>query len=157
MYACLHDTMTKVYAKAGVAEVADYQSWTNIAKRPYQSATHGSRYVNNYADATGAPAYTKFEQAGEMPEGAVLAKDSFVVDSSGNAQLGPLFVMEKMADGWNETTRDWRYTIIQPDGSVGGVTGGEGMDMEFCAACHNSVAPEQDSIMLLPEDARRGF
>lgn len=157
VYACLQDSLAKSYAKAGVAEVAGYQSWANIAKHPYQSATHGSRYVNNYADATGAPAYKKFEQAGEMPKGAVLAKDSFVVHTNGKVQAGPLFAMEKMADGWNEATRDWRYTIIQPDGSVGGVTGGKGMDMQFCADCHNSVAPDLDSIMLLPEDARRRF
>lgn len=157
VYACLRDSLAQSYAKAGVAAVAGYQSWANIAKHPYQSATHGNRYVNNYADATAAPAYKKFEQAGEMPKGSVLAKDSFVVETNGKVQVGPLFVMEKMDDGWNEASRDWRYIIIQPDGLVGGTTGHKGMDMQFCADCHNSVTPDLDSIMLLPENARRRF
>ena len=29
------------------------------------------------------------------------------------------------------------------------------MSMKFCAECHASVAPEQDHIMLLPEDVRK--
>jgi hypothetical protein len=55
-YRCIHGEMDADYAKAGIAAVADYQKWVNLAVAPYQSATHGSRYVNNYVNATGAEA-----------------------------------------------------------------------------------------------------
>ncbi|MBT6094943.1 MAG: hypothetical protein HOH04_08675 [Rhodospirillaceae bacterium] len=147
--------MAKAYGKAGVAEVKGYQSWVNIANAPYQSGTHGNRFVNNYADSHGDYRYKKFEKAGTMPLGSVLAKDSFVVQSNGKVAIGPLFIMEKMASGWNKATGDWRYSMVMPNGKVAGATKSKGMSMKFCAECHESVAPDQDYIMLLPDENRK--
>ncbi len=147
--------MAKAYGKAGVAQIKGYQSWTNVANAPYQSGTHGNRFVNNYADSHGDYRYKKFEKAGTMPLGSVLAKDSFVVQSSGKVAIGPMFIMEKMAAGWNKATGDWRYSMVMPNGKVAGATKSKGMSMKFCAECHESVAPDQDYIMLLPEENRK--
>jgi hypothetical protein len=154
VYNCLKDEMAKAYAKAGVSQVKDYQSWLNVASAPYQSGTHGNRYVNNYADSHGDYRYKKFEKAGVMPLGSVLAKDSFVVRPDGKVAVGPLFIMEKMVKGWRKSTGDWKYSMIMPNGKVAGATGSKGMSMKFCAECHESVAPDQDYIMLLPEENR---
>jgi hypothetical protein len=90
-----------------------------------------------------------------MPVGAVLAKDSFAVKANGRVSAGPLFLMEKMNLGFNAGTGNWRYTMIMPNGSVFGTTGGAGGDkMQFCAECHLSVAPDVDSMMFLPEAYR---
>ena len=131
-----------------------YRGWRRYNKTPYRSATHGQRFVNNYGNMA-ANAYGKHEKAGEMPVGAVLAKDSFAVTARGDVFLGPLFVMEKMNAGFNPKSGDWRYTMIMPDGSLFGTTKGEGdRRVEFCITCHLSVAAEQDHLFFVPKDYR---
>jgi hypothetical protein len=48
--------MAAACGKAGLAQVQGYQQWTNVAAVRFLSATHGSRYVDNYANATALPA-----------------------------------------------------------------------------------------------------
>ena len=120
---------------------------------PYLSATHGRRFVNNYANAA-AGDYGKFEDAGAMPQGAVIAKDSLMVTDDGTMAAGPMFIMEKMASGFNYVSGDWRYTMIMPDGSVFGVTKGENAErVAFCIGCH--LARERfDHLYFLPKAFR---
>lgn len=152
-YACVQAAMAEGYAKSGHHWASAYSSWKNYAARPYVSDTHGARFVNNYANARGAANYGLFEDAGPAPEGTVLAKDSFTV-KGGRVAAGPLFLMEKMAAGFDADTRDWRYTLILPSGKVVGSTGGAGAGkVAFCAECHLSVE-EQDSRFFLDESYR---
>ena len=152
-YACVQAAMTEGYAKSGHRWAMAYPSWKNHAARPYVSDTHGARFVNNYANERGAANYGLFEDAGPAPEGTVLAKDSFTV-KGGRVAAGPLFLMEKMAAGFDADTRDWRYTLILPSGKVVGSTGGAGTGkVAFCAECHLSVE-EQDSRFFLDEAYR---
>lgn len=152
-YACVQAAMTEGYAKSGHRWAMAYPSWKNHAARPYVSDTHGARFVNNYANERGAANYGLFEDAEPAPEGTVLAKDSFTV-KGGRVAAGPLFLMEKMAAGFDADTRDWRYTLILPSGKVVGSTGGAGAGkVAFCAECHLSVE-EQDSRFFLDEAYR---
>jgi LysM repeat protein len=138
---------------AGVAR--SYQGWTRVNTAPYVSATHGSRYVNNYPGPDAVDAYLQFEDVGAMPAGGRIAKDSFTVSPDGRVGVGPLFTMEKMPEGFNEASADWRYAMIMPDGSLFGVTGGQGSEnVQFCAECHAIVADDQDSLYFLPEEFR---
>ena len=147
--------MKAAYAKAGVKVAAGYTGWANFATGPYQSATHGSRYVNNYASKEGAFRYGKYEDVGWMPRGSVLAKDSFVVNANGTLAVGPLFLMEKMERGFHAASYDWRYTMIMPDGSVFGTTKGKNSArVQFCIDCHEAVAEDQDSLFFLPDEFR---
>ena len=85
--------------------------------------------------------------------GALLAKDSFTVSGDGKMVVGPLFLMQKMPARFNKTRLDWKYSMIKPDGKVFGATGGKNSAaMNFCYECHNAVAPDQDAVMLLPEE-----
>jgi LysM repeat protein len=139
-----------------IAAVArSYQVWTQVNTAPYVSATHGSRYVNNYPGPDAVQAYLEFEEIGAMPVGGRIAKDSFTVSPDGQVGVGPLFIMEKMPEGFNAASDDWRYAMIMPDGSLFGVTGGQGSEqVEFCAGCHAIVADDQDSLYFLPEEFR---
>ncbi len=157
VYNCLQPELKKAYSKAGLAQVKGYTGWVKINQVPYQSATHGARYVNNYADKRGAQHYMRFEKAGTFHVGSVLAKDSFVVKPNGKVSMGPLFVMEKMGKGFNKEFGDWRYTMILPNGKVAGTTKGKGMNMKFCAECHAGVAPDQDHVLLVPDEYRMKF
>jgi hypothetical protein len=153
-YDCLLGELKAAYAKSGNDIAVSYADWPRYSKQAYQSGTHGGRYVQNYANAV-ARAYGAFENAGSMPAGAVLAKDSFAVKPNGRISAGPLFLMEKMNAGFNADTGNWRYTMIMPNGSVFGTTGGAGgAKMQFCADCHLSVAPDVDSMMFMPEEYR---
>ncbi len=146
--------MQAAYAKSNNPVAASYASYKAYSQHAYVSATHGERYVENYGNKVAAP-YGKYENAGKMPVGSKLAKPSFSVKGNGSAAVGPLFVMEKMQPGFHADSEDWRYTMIMPNGSIAGTTGGKGSkNVQFCIGCHLSVTPEQDSIMLLPEELR---
>jgi len=158
-YDCIHPMMQAGYARADLASAggeniaADYAGWERASSAPYQAFTHGGRYVSNYVNAVGAESYRTWEEGGPAPVGTVLAKDSFAVMASGTVAAGPLFVMEKMAQGFNADSGDWRYGMVMPGGDVVGVTGGKGAEqVAFCIDCH--LAAERDSMFFLPEEFR---
>ncbi len=152
-YDCLLAELKAAYAKSDNDIALSYAAWTRYSKQAYQSGTHGNRYVQNYANAK-ARTYGAFEKAGVMPAGGAIAKDSFAVMPDGRVAVGPLFLMEKMNAGFNPNSEDWRYTMIMPNGSVFGATGGKGgAKMQFCADCHMSVS-EVDSMLFMPDEYR---
>ncbi len=154
-YGCLSNEMQAGYDKSGNKYAAAYSKWTIYNTRPYTSATHGGRFVNNFASAK-ARNYGRYEKAGKMPPGAILAKDSFQVRPDGRTAAGPLFLMEKMHAGFSKASADWRYTLIMANGQTIGATNGKGSaNVKFCAECHISVAEDQDSMLFLPEEVRR--
>ncbi len=115
--------------------------------------THGQRYVNNYANRL-ARDYGRFEDAGRLPVGAVIAKDSIAITAAGEVFPGPLFIMEKMPEGFSNASGDWRYTMVMPDGSLLGVTKGEGAQrVEFCIGCH--LAREANDHLYFPPNEFR--
>ena len=152
-YQRLVNDMAKGYAISGNPTAKSYRRWKRYNTAPYLSSTHGRRFVNNYANAA-ASAYGKYEQAGTLPKGAILAKDSIMVTADGSIAAGPMFIMEKMAPGFNYVSGDWRYTMIMPDGSFFGVTKGENSErVGFCIGCH--LARERfDHLYFLPEAFR---
>lgn len=153
IYERIRDEMVSGYRLSRDPVADRYYAWRRYNRVPYLSATHGERYINNYANAS-AGAYG---QGAPMPVGAVLAKDSFTVTGQGDVFTGPLFVMEKMPRGFSAETVDWRYTMIMPDGSLFGTTGGEGGDrVAFCASCH-TMADAVDQLFFVPERYRARF
>ena len=146
--------MVAGYRLSGVPAAAEYHKWKRYNTAPYRSSTHGNWYINNYANRIGR-AYGKYQDAGVMPLGAVLAKDSFAVAADGAMRVGPLFLMEKMEAGFNPDTGDWRYTMIMPDGSVYGVTKGENSaNVRFCVPCHAAVGDNRDHLYFPPRGVR---
>ena len=145
--------MKAAYAKSDKATASIYAGWKRYSSNAYVSATHGGRYVMNYADERSS-SYGTYERGGAMPVGAQLAKDSFAVKANGAVSVGPLFLMEKMQKGFNKASDDWRYTMVMPNGSVFGTTKGAGADkVEFCIGCHQAGA-ERDSMLFVPEEYR---
>jgi hypothetical protein len=127
--------MVKSYGKSDNTVALEFASYRLYSNQPYVSDTHGGRLVMNYANETGK-AYGAYENAGTFPSGSKLAKPSFMVKGNGRAALGPLFIMEKMAAGFNADSDDWRYVMIMPNGSIFGTTNGKGSDkVEFCIGC----------------------
>jgi class 3 adenylate cyclase len=157
IYDRILDAMVAGYVKSKNPTAAAYRTWRRYNTAPYLSATHGKRYVNNYANDV-AKAYGRFEEAGTLPVGSVLAKDSFEVTERGDVVTGPLALMEKMPAGFNPEGRDWRYTTIMPDGSLFGTTNGENAGrVEFCVECHIAAGDEQDHLFFIPSERRVRF
>ncbi len=157
IYNRILDDMVAGYRLSGLPDVDRYRTWRRYNTVPYRSAQHGERFVNNYANAA-AKSYRHFEASGEMPAGSVLVKDSFAVTKRGDVFSGPLFVMEKMPQGFNLASRDWRYTMIMPDGSLFGTTSGEGSErVGFCVTCHKLAGDRNDHLFFIPERYRVRF
>jgi hypothetical protein len=153
IYDRIRDDMVAAYRLSRDPSAMRFEKWRRYNHAPYLSATHGDRYINNYANSE-AKTYGQ-RGTGPMPAGAVLAKDSFTVTRQGDVFTGPLFLMEKMPPGFSAATRDWRYTMIMPDGSLFGTTNGEGSErVEFCATCHATAA---DHLFFVPEKYRVRF
>lgn len=149
IYQDLVDQLAAGYATSGRPTAQDYRAWRRYNTAPYLSATHGNLYINNYVNEAGR-AYGRFEDAGTLPVGAIIAKDSFIVERSGEVRPGPLFVMEKMPKGFNYVSGDWRYIQINPDGEFFGETHGEGDErVAFCIGCHLAVE-QQDHLFFIP-------
>ncbi len=153
IYDKLKEMMASGYGLSQIALVDGYQSWTRYNSAPYLSATHGQRFVNNYANATGKT-YGSLKAGEQLPAGTVLAKDSVTVKDDGKFYPGALFIMEKLNAGTNPDTADWRYMVINPDGSLAGDTTGDGPELvKYCHDCHIGMA-EMDYIFYVPDDYR---
>jgi hypothetical protein len=153
IYRGLIDDLVAGYAAAEHPAATDYRNWPRYNTAPYLSVTHGNVYINNYANAA-AEAYGRFEDAGRLPVGAMVAKDSFIAERSGEIRPGPLFLMEKMGERFNYVSGDWRYTMIMPDGVLFGETLGDDAErVEYCIGCHLAVE-SQDHLFFVPSQFR---
>ena len=152
IYRRILDRMIAEYQLSGNPYVRPYRTWRRYNSAPYLSAAHGNRYLNNYANTRARP-YGQFERGGPMPAGAVIVKDSFTVTEKGDVYTGALSIMEKMQPGFNLNSGDWRFTMIMPDGSVLGTTGGDDSErVEFCASCHRKA--HRDYLLFMPQHYR---
>jgi len=154
IYQRVAEQMARGYQVSHRTEADAYVKWTRYNHAPFISATHGARYVSTYANAT-AKAFGKYEEAGTLPVGSIIAKDSFTATDDGQLHAGPLFTMEKMPAGFNPASGDWKYAMIMPDGSFFGETNGEGSEnVRFCVGCHAAMA-HQDHLFFIPREYRQ--
>ena len=150
IYRDIIDDLAEGYALSADPVAENYRTWWRYNSAPYLSATHGSRYVNNYANAKA----TGYGEGEVMPPGAIFAKDSFTVAADGDVFGGALFIMEKLPPAANPETADWRYAMILPDGSLFGDSQGDGEEnVVFCHTCHVRVAPD-DHLFFVPREFR---
>jgi hypothetical protein len=155
VYQSIRGVLGRRYLESGDPVAGAYQSWKRYNVWPYRSSPHGELFVNNYANST-ASRYGLFESLGRLPEGAIVIKDSFMVTEHGEVMTGPLFLMEKRGKGFNTASNDWLFMTIRANGTISGITKGEGAEnVEFCVACHNKAPRGQDNLFLLPEGARQ--
>jgi len=156
IYDNVADRMAKGYSLSGDATAKTYRTWQLHNTAPYQSATHGNRYVNNYVNPMGK-AYGRLKKGERLPAGSIIAKDSLTVTSKRDVFAGALFIMERLPTGQSPKTGDWRYKMIMPDGSLFGDTRGEGADkVAFCHDCHVAAA-DDDYLFFMPQGYKRVF
>lgn len=156
-YNAIGDMMARTYAESGEQSAIRYRQWQRFNDAPFISADHGNRYVNIFADPAAVAAGYGFMAPGtSMPEGAVIAKDSFTATEDGNLFAGALFIMEKLAAGESRENGDWRYVMILPDGTLFGDSQKAADDgTKFCHSCH-VVRADTDALFQVPEAYRIG-
>ncbi len=153
-YNCLKADIITAYGNTALPQIKSYTDWKLFNTESYRADTHGGRYLNNYANAIAAPTYGQFDELTQMPVGSVLVKDGITANSTGQTGISPLFVMEKMAPGFDSQGGDWRYTMIMPNGTTVGTTKGKGAAaVKFCAECH-AAGSDNDYLLFLPEEYR---
>ncbi len=151
IYRSLIGELSDMYALSQDPSAKKYLNWRRYNTGPYLSATHGNRYVNNYANAKA----NDYGASQPVPVGAIFAKDSFTVTKEGKLYGGALFLMEKLPAGVSRQTADWRYWMILPDGSVlGDSEDDSARAMEFCHTCHKIVA-RKDYLYFVPKAYRK--
>ena len=154
-YALVVDDMAARFASSGEPAAAVYRRWLRANRSPYLSATHGSRYVNNYVNVP-ARGYGTLQPGESMPVGSIIVKDAISVDSSGAVLPGALALMEKMPAGYDAAARDWRYVLILPDGSIFADSNGDNpAGTTYCVACHASAGGDTDHLFLMPPGVAR--
>jgi len=150
VYDNVRTRMVRGYGQSGEMSANRYQQWELLNIQPYPSATHGNRYVNNYANAV-AKGYGQLKAGQKLAVGSILAKDSFTVTKDRSVFPGALFIMEKLGKGKSLDTGDWRYQMIMPDGSLFGDTQGTGAGkVAFCAGCH-AIVSDTDYVFQVPK------
>ncbi len=153
VYNELKAQMRADYAISALPAARLYPGWQRVNRYPYRSDTHGSRYVNNFANPAAIRA--GYPDGSAMPAGAAIAKDSFTVKQDGGHYPGALFIMEKLESGLSPETGDWRYVMVLPDGSIFGDSRGDNAAATaFCAECHAQRA-DRDHLFGVPDAARR--
>jgi len=88
----------------------DYRTaLVKMNSRPWNSRTHGHRWVNTYVSRKAVAAYQEFDP---LPEGSQVVKESFE-DEGGkpSAIPGPLYVMVKGAGSSSPLTGGWQYAL----------------------------------------------
>lgn len=154
IYQAIRDRLRKNYARSGDPVFLAYQNWKRFTRLPYRSPNHGERFVHHYANGA-ARNYAYYEKAGPLPVGSIVIKDSFTVTKQGQVMAGPLFMMEKMSEGFPSLAGAWRFMMLRPDGSVVGLTGGTNAKaVQFCAECHARAGKDRDFLYFMPDEAR---
>lgn len=154
LYDCLKDSMATGYAagpKRWIPKefVEDYRNWTPASTLPANPGVHGERYLMTWVSPGGAGEYLKFAEEGvKIPAGTVIAKESFTVGKNGVAKPGPLFIMQKVAEGKSPKTADWYYMMVSPKGVPQGVN-----VYAACNECH-SIYSETDQVAYPEEEVR---
>ncbi|MEL6521030.1 MAG: hypothetical protein AAFQ66_08700 [Pseudomonadota bacterium] len=154
VYTCLEASLLEGYQKGGKRwipdeYVAEFRNWTKVSTAPAAPGFHSNRFLVTWVNETGAAAYSEYREDPEIPAGTLIAKESFSVDDDGIVQPGPLFFMEKVAEGTSPETMDWYYMLVGANGAPLGIN-----VMAACNDCHVNTFGHQGGLGYPVEEAR---
>jgi hypothetical protein len=145
--------MAARYKLSHLPEIKNYRRGKSAVRNVYRATAHGNRYHNVFVNSLGK-SYLNYLDAGTMPAGTLIFKDSFTVNKQGGVFPGTLAIMEKMPEGFNSRSGNWRFTMVMPDGSILGKLKGEGSaKVEFCVDCHMK-SKQYDYLFFPPKEYR---
>ena len=160
LYDCIQGDLIAGYTKAAaVPTVTRYREWKVVTTAPLVSRTHGGRLVNHIVNDIALERYTQWEamKGTRFATDSIVAKEAFRVAQNGDVRPGPLFIMEKAAQGTSPATDDWIYTRVFPNGEYERTLGKDSDKLTFCHDCHAEVLEDQDAMFFPPEEYRLQF
>ncbi len=105
-----------------------------------------------WVNPVGAEEYLKYKEENvNIPAGTIIAKESFKISDKGEAQKGPLFIMEKVKAGTSPETMDWYYMGVLPNGKYMAFD-----PVKACSKCHMENFGERGGLGYPIEEARIG-
>ena len=146
-----------------VKEIAGYRGWSKVntepqlmpdrtaalcaAPVPIAKNPHSNKYVTVYVNDIGRKAMIE-ELNPYFPEGSVIVKEKLPDKSSQAPEL--LTVMIKRGKGFNSTSGDWEYMVVDGTGTTVQARG----RLENCQSCHTGK-PGTDYVFrtYLPNEA----
>lgn len=155
LYDCLAPAMLAGYKKGPkmwipADRVEDYRGWTSANTHPARPGFHSNRFLLTWVNPVGAAEYLRYdEENAKMPAGSIIAKESFDVNKNGKATPGPLFFMEKVAEGVSPESGDWYFYMIAQNGRPQAVD-----VMTACVECHLGNFGYRDSLGFPIEEVR---
>lgn len=134
----------------------DWKSYTNVSPGAWVSKTHNSRFVEIYVNDIGLEAYKTPDAL--MPVGSIVVKPSWENEDGVAGRLGPLFVMEKKAEGFDPDNGDWFYAFqwAEPPQAWEDKIGknvdwrSPSKKVDYCVGCHNGAYDR--SLGMPPKD-----
>ncbi len=127
-----------------------YPEYRAASTFPAKPGVHSDRYLMTYVNDVGFETYTDYG-AGPMPEGSIIAKESFKLRPNGDFYPYSLFIMEKVGAEQAPDTDGWLYDRVLFDGSQG-----LPVSQDFCHSCHVAYAA-QDSLGYPAIEARLNY
>ena len=155
VYECLEASMHESYNKGNkrwipAEYVEDYINWKPASTAPAAPGFHSNRFLYTYVNDIGWDDYTDYkDEDASVPAGTLIAKTSFSVSDSGEAKPGPLFLMEKVAEGTSPETGDWYYMMVSASGAPQAVN-----VMTACVECHQDAFGFQGGMGYPIEEVR---
>ncbi|SDT94321.1 cytochrome P460 family protein [Stappia sp. ES.058] len=130
--------------------VTGYRGWKAASDFPAAPGFHGKRFLVTFVNPVGEAEYMQFKEENvTMPVGSVLAKESFTINDDGKVSKGPLFLMQKVAEGTSPATADWYYMAVMPGGAPMAVD-----VVSACSECHQGNFGQRDGMAYPIEEAR---
>lgn len=147
-----------VHPAQPVQQIAGYRNWTRVnaeaqlmpdqvsllcaapfpIKADDPSNPHRHKYITVYVNDTGRKAMLE-QKNPAFPEGSVIVKEKLPERSSPTPEL--LTVMIKRGKGFNPTSGDWEYMVVDGTGTKIQAQG----KLENCQSCH-SAKPDTDYV-----------
>jgi hypothetical protein len=141
-----------------INEIAGYRSWTRVNAEPQlmpdqvsalcaapvpsradaPTNPHRHKYLMVYVNDTGRKAMLE-QKNPAFPEGSVIVKEKLSEKSSQTPEL--LTVMIKRGKGFNSTSGDWEYMVVDGTGMTVQAQG----KLENCQSCH-SAKPDTNYV-----------
>jgi hypothetical protein len=134
-YECLSDKMLKIYQKEQLEVPQKYRTWKRVNDVSFYAPANDFGWVNVFVNRE-ADKYSLNKYTSEFKEGSIIVKEGYTFDISGRSDIGPLFYMEKMKQGYNEESNDWKFTEVNVDGTYAEMGGHDSELTKRCVKCH---------------------
>ena len=145
-YDCMAPRLHAAYSQSGHALARIYPDFPIPVDSPYVAELLDGRYVQVHANDRALRRDLTLFLDRDMQVGSILAAPSFTVGPDGILEPGPLTLIEKMGQAFTGPLGNYRYTLIEPDGTITGATNGYGgAQLTICSGC---AAKESDRFFL---------